>query len=66
MQAWAEYLRLRGSLNVGLRVEQGFALLAMMLSRAFGGKADMEDFMPHFDKPEPDINEVMKILSGVR
>lgn len=59
---WSAYIKKRGSLNAGLRLEAGFALLATMLSRAHGGKADMDDFMPHFDKPEANIEDVFNML----
>jgi hypothetical protein len=35
-----------------MRLESGFALMATMVSRATGGQAKMEDFMPHADKAE--------------
>ena len=37
----------RGTLNVGLRIEAGFALLAWIVNRSLGGHARMEDYMPH-------------------
>jgi hypothetical protein len=45
---WHTYLERRGTLNLGLRIEEGFALLAMMINRALGGRANMSTFMPHF------------------
>lgn len=65
-QDWVAYIRRRGSINQGLRLEQGFALLAMVLLRLHGKDADMEDFMPSHDRKDPDINDVMKILMGGR
>lgn len=63
---WAAYIKQRGALNQGMRIEAGFALLAMMLSRVHGGKAEMADFMPHFDKPEPSsIQDVFNMLKQV-
>lgn len=61
---WADYVERRGTLNLGLRLEAGFALIAWTINRALGGKAEMHDFMPHFDEPEADLSDVMKILSG--
>ncbi|EWS53024.1 hypothetical protein [Methylibium sp. T29] len=63
--AWAEYIRRRGSLNWGMRLESGFALLATQINRALGGKAEFEDFMMHKDVVEADISDVAKLL-GVR
>lgn len=62
--AWIEYRELRGSLNLGLRLEEGFALIATTINRALGGKATMHDFMPHFDEPEATLEDVMKMLTG--
>lgn len=65
---WVDYIRKRGSLNVGLRLESGFALLATMVNRALGGKAQMTDFTPHLDKQEPkgmtSPEEFMRIFGG--
>lgn len=41
-----------------MRMEAGFALVAMMLSRVNGGKAKIEDFMPHKDAPEASIEDI--------
>ena len=63
---WSSYLDRRGSIHLGMRLEWGFALIAMTINRALGGKAELGDFMPHVDKSEeqPSIAEAMKILSG--
>ena len=64
---WALYLEKRGSLNVGMRLEMGFALLAAMINHALGGKAKPQDFMPHVgevESPEATAEDIMKILTG--
>lgn len=64
---WVDYIRKRGSLNVGLRLESGFALLATMVNRALGGKAQMHDFTPHLDSPTSqgmDLNDFKRIFGG--
>lgn len=61
---WSEYLRKRGSLNVGLRLEAGFALIAATINNALGGHATPADYMPHFDQAEATLGDVMKTLSG--
>ena len=63
---WSDFIKKRGSLNVGMRLENGFALLAMMISRALGGKANMEDFMPHADQKVADLADVMKLVRSGR
>ena len=50
---WANYFNKRGTANLGLRLEAGFALVAWMLARGFGLRKDdrslysQADFMPH-------------------
>lgn len=62
---WFAYIRKRGSLNTGMRLEAGFALLAAILSSAHGGKASMDDFMPHADKADDmSVESVFKKLGG--
>jgi hypothetical protein len=60
---WQQYMAKRGSLHVGMRLEAGFALLAAMINRAIGGKAEVNDFMPHVEQ-EATLDDVMKLLSG--
>ena len=50
-----EYIKRNGGLNVASRMEQGFALLAMMINRSVGGKAELEDFLPDRSQPEPEV-----------
>ena len=61
---WQSYVEARGTLNLGMRLEAGFALIALSINRALGGHARMEDFMPHFDAPDASLDDVMRILSG--
>lgn len=63
---WMKYRRLRGSFFVGNRLESGFALIAWMIHRAFGGTKEMSAFMPHWHRPEQSIEDVMKILKGAK
>jgi hypothetical protein len=50
--AWVGYIRKRGTLNVGLRLEVGLGLLLSRVYNATGGDTEPTDFMPHL-KPEP-------------
>lgn len=61
---WLTYRRMRGSFNLGNRLESGFALIAHLISRAAGGSATQVDFMPHADAKAATIEDVMGILSG--
>jgi hypothetical protein len=57
---WEAYVAKRGSLNLGLRFENGIALLATLINRARGIETDIHEFMPHFDQPEISLEEAMK------
>lgn len=64
---WLTYRRMRGSLNVGTRLESGVALLASLISRACGGDASQLDFMPHAEPPataDATLGDVVAILRG--
>jgi len=52
----------RGSLNVGMRVERGAALLATLYanSNSKNGGFKVHDFMPHEDEPEVPLEVAMK------
>lgn len=66
-EVWRLYRAKRGPLNPMLRQESGFALLATMISRTNGGKADMADFMPWAsDRADVnDITDVFNVIAGV-
>lgn len=66
--AWCEYIARRGTLNLGTRMEHGFALVAHVLTAVNGQKTRIEDFLPKRkqDEPEASINDVFKLLKGVR
>lgn len=56
---WSEYIRRRGSLNFGMRLEQGVAqLMSLMINRTGGNNGrpvKAADFVIHKD-PEPPIS----------
>jgi hypothetical protein len=64
---WKHYIDRRGSLNLGRRLEAGVALLAFQQNRINGGKAKLEDFMPH-EKEETtsdgSINDLARLLKA--
>lgn len=62
---WAEYIRRRGSLNVGMRIEHGVAqLMALMVNRTGGNKGQpvkASDFILHKDPEKPiELAEAMR------
>lgn len=64
------YVRQTGSLNLGKRIEQGFALLATVLNRVNGGSAELADFLPNREpSPEPaeaTADDIMRLLQSVK
>lgn len=61
---WLAYRQKRGTLNLGMRVERGSALLATLYANAHRGK-DVEpfklyDFAPHHEEPPVTIEQAME------
>lgn len=60
---WAKYRQRRGSLNSGLRIEHGMAMLASLYVNAHrkehSAPVDLFDFAPHLDRPEATLEEAM-------
>lgn len=60
---WAQYRAKRGSLNPGLRIERGSALLATMYANVHKGQHapayELYDFAPYHDQPEATLEEAM-------
>lgn len=64
--AWVAYRQRRGPLNPLLRQDGNFALIATLISRATGGRAEMADFMPWAkdEDQEATVGDVMNMLVG--
>lgn len=58
---WQKYRLKRGSLNIGMRVERGAALLATLYAnaRSKDGGYKIFDFMPHEEEPPISLEEAM-------
>ena len=65
---WMAYMKKRGLLNIGVRLELGFALLASLIVKAMGGRASVRDFtyQGEDDEEEATIDDVMSILTGAK
>lgn len=64
--AWARYRAKRGSLHVGMRVEQSMALMASMYANSHSKKGvtfKPLDFMPHGDELPITLDDAMKSWS---
>lgn len=66
--AWAEYAKKHGSFNLGVRIEDGFALLASVLAQLKGKRLTPDHFKPKREKIEeqqqPDIMAVFNMLKA--
>jgi hypothetical protein len=58
-----KFKQMRGSINLGNRLESGFAMLAWMYQKAHGGDGEQIDFMPHADRQQFEIQSVMSMLT---
>lgn len=64
---WCAYINKRGSLNAAVRAEDGFALLAHVITAVHGRKTRIEDFLPKREEAEAgSIQDVFKMLKSVR
>lgn len=59
---WVSYRRKRGSLNVGMRVEAGSALLAALYANTHSknGGHKVTDFMPHKEEDPISLDQAMQ------
>lgn len=61
---WVAYRQKRGSLNMGLRVEENIAMLTTIYANSHIGKNDkafkIYDFAPHLDEPKQELHEMMR------
>ena len=60
--SWVAYRRKRGSLNLGMRVERGSALLATLYanSKSKNGGYRVYDFCQHDDEPPINLDRAME------
>lgn len=59
--SWTRYRAKRGSLNLGMRVERGSALLATLYANSHkkGGGLKLYDFMQHEKEPAITLEQAM-------
>ncbi|WP_041506403.1 phage tail assembly protein T [Pseudomonas plecoglossicida] len=57
--AWVAYRDKHGSLNLARRQELSAAIVAMQVNRTGGGKAELQDFMPHHVRPGNALEQAM-------
>ena len=56
---WGAYIEKRGSLNAGLRIEHGAALVAYMSGKTVKKTAKIEDFIPQRGAPKAQSDDEM-------
>ena len=68
--SWLAYRNKYGPLNSVLRQDNGFALIAMLINRGLGGKAEMSDFLAYGKNDDDELmtnpEDFMKMFSGVK
>ena len=59
---WCAFRKKRGKLNLGMRMEEGFALLATIYANTHSknGGYTLHDFSPHSDEPVIDLETAME------
>ncbi len=64
------YVEQNGTLNLGLKIERGVALLATILNNVHGGKANFDDFLPKRGEPEEGVEasaqDLFALLQSVK
>jgi hypothetical protein len=64
------YVEQNGTLNLGLKIERGFALLATILNNLHGGKAKFDDFLPKrgevVEEAEASAQDLFRLLQSVK
>lgn len=62
LRVWGLYRGKYGPMNPVRRFDAGPAIVASVINNAHGGKATPNDYMPYNRPPEPEPDEVMKLL----
>lgn len=73
IRLWISYRNKHGPLGMERRFDRPAAIIGMILSRAYGGKATMKDFMPWGQEEQADevvsfdqlIDQIGKQVGGV-
>jgi hypothetical protein len=60
---WGGYIERTGPIDIGQRLDRGFAMLAVLISQ-LGGKrnAKMEDFLPQRQEDDATLDDVLDML----
>lgn len=63
---WMAYFRKNGRSNDIRRFDRPAALIASLISQAFGGKSVMRDFMPFGrDDKDAELEDIISMIGGV-
>jgi len=64
LMQWIGYRQKRGSLHIGMRVEQSSAMIASLYANAHSKKGvtwKINDFMPHADQEPIELEDALKL-----
>lgn len=64
--SWCAYIQKRGPLDIGSRIEHGFAMLAYVTTASMGGKKKFEDFLPKRDQEEQKPASIDDVFSLIK
>lgn len=68
--SWMAYIEQNGTLNLGLKLERGFALLATILNNVNGGNATFDDFLPSrgaaIEEVQASAQDLFRLLQSVK
>jgi hypothetical protein len=60
---WLAYRQKRGSFNLGMRIEEGFSLLAWMIQKTVGNdNVEPDTYMPHADPKYATAEEIIAMV----
>lgn len=64
-QDWDSYVKLRGTLNLGMRLEWLLGRLSAQVHHAAGGKLEFEEFLRYHGEAKTSLDSVAKLM-GVK
>lgn len=62
---WAEYIKRRGTLHTGMRLEFLIGRLSWIVHHALGGKEEFSDMVRYHDEHDAGIDSLAKVM-GVK
>lgn len=63
--SWCEFMRRRGTLHEGMRMEYLVGRLTWIVSQALGGKGEFSEFVRYHDEEVTNVDDLAKLM-GVK